>query len=151
MTSGAPEPPRDVGVSILSIWVRYAETDQMGVAHHSHYLVWCEAARTEHLRRLGVGYRTLEEQGLRLVVVDARVRFRAPARFDDLLAVQCWAREVSRRAVVFGYAIHRQGEAHCLATAQTSLIALNSSHALGTIPQEVRDHLVVVSPDPVRL
>src|SRR5262245_33144024 len=62
------------GLSALPIRVRYAETDQMGVAHHSHYLVWCEAARTEHMRRLGADYRALEEEGLRLVVVEAQVR-----------------------------------------------------------------------------
>jgi acyl-CoA thioesterase FadM len=53
--------------------------------------------------------------------------------------------------VVFGYAIHRADDSRCLATAQTALIALDSTHALSTIPPTVRDHLVVVTPDPVRL
>ena len=139
------------GVSSLPIRVRYAETDQMGVAHHSHYLVWCESARTEHMRRLGASYRALEEEGLRLVVVDAQVRFRAPARFDDLLEVQCWVRELSKRQVIFGYVVSRPDDGLRLATAQTALIALNSVYALSTIPPTLRDHLVVVSPDPVRL
>jgi len=139
------------GVSALPIRVRYAETDQMGVAHHSHYLVWCESARTEHMRRMGADYRALEEAGLRLVVVDAQVRFRSPARFDDLIEVQCWVRELTKRQVVFGYAVSRPDDGRCLATAQTALIALNSMYALSTIPPTLRDHMVVVSPDPVRL
>lgn len=138
-------------VTAVPIRVRYSETDQMGVAYHTHYLVWCEVARTDHLRHLGVGYRELEREGLRLAVVDAQIRFRAPARFDDVLNVSCWVREVSRRRVVFGYAVHRDDDSRCLATAQTALIALDSTHALSTIPPTVRDHLVVVTPDPVRL
>ncbi len=130
--------------------VRYAETDQMGVAHHSHYLVWCEAARTDHMRRRGVSYRELELQGLKLPVVDAQVRFRQAARFDDLLRVRCWVRDVASRRVSFGYAVERSDDGLLLATAQTSLVAVDSNYVLTTIPPEVRAKLEPV-PDPVRL
>ncbi len=138
------------GVTVDEVRVRYAETDQMGIAHHSNYLIWSEAARTNHMHRQGVSYRSLEEGGLLLVVVDAKLRFRAPAHFDDLLDVWCWVRDLHRRRVRFGYAVFRQGTGKCLATVQTSLVALDSSHALSTLPDAVRDRLVV-TPDPVRL
>ena len=67
-------------ITAVELRVRYAETDQMGVAHHTHYLVWCEVARTDHMRRRGVSYRELEGQGLRLAVVEAGIRYRQPAR-----------------------------------------------------------------------
>src|SRR3989304_3951434 len=67
--------------------VRYAETDQMGVAYHTHYLVWCEVARTDHMRQRGVTYRELEGQGLRLAGVEAGVRYREPAPYHHLLSV----------------------------------------------------------------
>lgn len=70
------------GITSVELRVRYAETDQMGVAYHTHYLVWCEVARTDHMRQLGVSYRSLEDGGLRLAVVDARIRYGAPARYD---------------------------------------------------------------------
>ncbi|MFQ6045598.1 MAG: acyl-CoA thioesterase [Gemmatimonadales bacterium] len=138
------------GVTCSEFRVRYVETDQMGVAHHANYLVWCEAARTDHMRERGVSYRSLEERGIRLPVVEASLKYRAPARYDDVVRVQCWVREASKRRVSFGYAIERSEDGRRLATARTSLIAVDSSHALASIPPEVRERLLVV-PDPVRL
>ena len=130
--------------------VRYAETDQMGVAYHSHYLVWCEVARTDLMRQLGVTYRILEEDGVRLAVVDARVRYRAAARYDDLLRVHAWVRDSDSRRVVFGYWVERIDDSRCLATAETSLIAIDSKNEVTRIPAPVRKKLVPTS-DPVRL
>ncbi len=138
------------GVSSTEFRVRYAETDQMGYAHHSNYLVWCEQARTDHMRGLGVGYKELEESGLLLPVVDAKLRYKSAARYDDLLSVSCWVREKNSRRVIFGYAVHRVEDNRLLATAQTSLMAIDSDHERTTIPESVRDALVVV-PDPVRM
>ena len=138
------------GITASEFRVRYAETDQMGVAHHANYLIWCEQARTDHMRRLGVSYRSLEAQGLRLPVVDARVRYRAAALYEDLVRVRCWVRDVSSRRVTFGYAVERCGDGRLLATAQTSLMAVDSHHERTTIPQAIRHKLVAV-PDPVRL
>jgi acyl-CoA thioester hydrolase len=138
------------GVSSSEFRVRYNETDQMGVAHHAVYLVWCEAARTDYMRQRGVSYRALEEQGLRLPVVAAQLRYRAPARYDDAIRVRCWVRETTKRRVTFGYAIDRPADGRLLATAQTSLIAVDSSHAITVIPGPVRQRLVAVS-DPVPL
>ena len=138
------------GVGATDLRVRYAETDQMGIAHHSNYLIWCELARTDFMRDLGVGYRELEAGGLLLPVVDARLRYRAVARYDDLLRVRCWVREIATRRVIFGYAVDRIADGQLLATAQTSLMALGSQHERTTIPDVVRQALVVV-PDPVRL
>ena len=122
----------------------------MGIAHHANYLIWCELARTDFMRDLGVRYRELEEGGLLLPVVDVRLRYRAVARYDDLLRVRCWVREVATRRVIFGYAVDRSTDGQLLATAQTSLMALGSKHERTTIPDLVRQALVVV-PDPVRL
>ena len=140
----------DSAVTEIQFRVRYAESDQMGIAHHSHYLVWCEQARTDHMRHLGVSYRALEEEGLRLPVVDAQVRYRQPARYDDPLRVSCWVREVASRRVTFGYAVHNAATDQLLATAQTSLIAVDSTHALTRIPSDVRSKMVPTA-DPVRL
>ena len=137
-------------ITAVELRVRYAETDQMGVAHHSHYLVWCEVARTDHMRRRGVTYREIETRGLRLAVVSASVRFRQSARYDDLLSVRCWVREVASRRVVFGYAIDRPDDGTLVATAETALIALDAGLRLTSIPDLVRSRLGVV-PDPVRL
>ena len=137
-------------ITAVDLRVRYAETDQMGVAYHTHYLVWCEVARTDHMRQRGVTYREMEGQGLRLAVVEAAVRYRQPARYDDLLSVRCWVREVASRRVVFGYAVDRPADGALLATAHTALIALTPDQRLSSIPNLVRSRLCVVA-DPVRL
>lgn len=134
----------------IELRVRYSETDQMGVVYHAHYLAWCDAARTHYLREQGASYRELEAGGLLLAVVEARVRYRAPARFDDRVRVQCWVRDVGSRKVEFGYLVEDADDARRLATAQTTLIALDSSYALSAIPAVVRAALVPI-PDPVRL
>jgi len=138
------------GTTVVDFTVRYAETDQMGIAYHANYLVWCDMARTAHLRERGLSYRDLEAGGLLLAVVTAEVRYRAPARFEDRLQIRCWPREVSSRGVEFGYAITQAESGRLLATARTVLIALDRTHARSRLPQAIRETLTAI-PDPVRL
>jgi acyl-CoA thioester hydrolase len=140
----------DPSVSETLVRVNYSETDQMGVAYHGRYLVWLDIARTEHLRDCGASYRELEAAGLRLVVSEASIRYRQPARFDDLVRIRCWVREVGSRRVEFGYAVEHAENGRLLATATVALLALDASLNLTTLPAEVRRVLHAV-PDPVRL
>jgi acyl-CoA thioesterase FadM len=66
----------------VEIRVRYAETDQMGRAHHSHYLVWCELGRTAYMRRRGIAYAQLERDGLLLPVGRATLEYRRGVGYD---------------------------------------------------------------------
>lgn len=72
---------------VHTIRVRYAETDQMGVAHHASYIPWFEEARIEWLRAAGRSYRDLERDGVFMPVVELQVRYRRSARFDDTLTL----------------------------------------------------------------
>src|SRR5579871_2840755 len=72
----------------ITIRVRYAETDRMGLLHHANYLVYFEQGRTELLRSLGYSYKDLEDQGYLLVLHKLEVRYRSPALYDDLLTVR---------------------------------------------------------------
>ncbi|GIP38247.1 hypothetical protein J31TS4_15270 [Paenibacillus sp. J31TS4] len=69
------------------IRVRYEETDQMGVVYHANYLTWFEIGRTELIRAAGVPYRTFEERGLLLPLIEAEQAFRKPARYDDIVSL----------------------------------------------------------------
>jgi acyl-CoA thioester hydrolase len=137
-------------VSETFVRVNYSETDQMGVVYHARYLVWLDVARTEHLRRCGMSYRDLEASGLRLAVSEVAIRYRQAARYDDPVRIRCWVREVASRKVEFGYAIEHAEDARLLATASTSLLALDSTMALSRLPDSVRDVLREVA-DPVKL
>ncbi len=118
----------------IDVRVRYGETDQMGVAYHAHYLVWCEMARTEHMRRLGVRYRDLEEGGVKLAVAEASLRYARSARYDDLLRVTAWLSDVASRRVVFRYRVERPDDGALLCTAETALVSLDRANRPSRLP-----------------
>jgi acyl-CoA thioester hydrolase len=130
--------------------VNYSETDQMGVAYHARYLVWLDVARCEYLRQTGLSYRDLEGSGCHLVVGEVVIRYRRPARYDDLLRVRCWVRDVASRRVVFGYAVEHAENGQLLATATVALLPLDAGMALRRLPDDIARRLVPI-PDPVRL
>lgn len=130
--------------------VNYSEVDQMGVVYHARYLVWLDVARTEHLRQTGLSYRDLEELGFRLVVGDASLRYRRPARYDDPVRIRCWVRDLLSRRVSFGYAVEHAEAGTLLVTASTALLVLDASMSVARLPQQVMDGLTAI-PDPVRL
>jgi acyl-CoA thioester hydrolase len=120
----------------ITLRVNYSETDQMGVVYHANYLIWFDRARTELLRERGLTYRELELQGFYLAVSEVKVRYHAPARYDDLVQIRCWVRDVGSRRVTFGYAVERGTE--LLATAETSLVSLTHRHTVTRMPRQVR-------------
>src|SRR5438045_8736129 len=92
-------------VSESHVRVRYAETDQMGVAYYANYFVWFEVGRTDLLRSAGWSYREMEAEGFSLPVIEARCEYRQSARYDDDLEIQTTARLVSPVRVQFTYEI----------------------------------------------
>lgn len=101
----------------MNLRVRFAETDQMGVAHHSAYVVWLEAARIEWLRDRGLDYRRLEGAGVALAVSALSVQYLKSSRFDDELTIDAELTELRSRRARFRYVIRRGDER--VATADT--------------------------------
>ncbi len=87
--------------------VRYQETDQMGVVYHANYLTWFEIGRTELIRSLGYPYRKIEEKGLLLPVTEADLKFKKPARYDDLVGIYTRVSQMSSVRLQFAYEIRR--------------------------------------------
>jgi acyl-CoA thioester hydrolase len=137
-------------VSETLVRVNYSETDQMGVVYHARYLVWLDVARTELLRQSGTTYRDLEANGLRLVVSEVWIRYRQPARYDDPVRIRCWVREAASRKVDFGYSVEHADNGRLLATARTTLLALDADMALSRLPDHVRASLQPIQ-DPIKL
>ena len=131
-------PPR---VSRVEFRVRYAETDQMGVAYHANSLVWCEIGRTDHIRTLGTSYREMEEQGIILAVSEASLRFIASAKYDDMIRVETSLSRATSRALTFDYVITNADTGTKLATASTSLISIDRSGRVSAFPADVRARL----------
>jgi acyl-CoA thioester hydrolase len=124
--------------SVSTVRVRYAETDQMGVAWHGHYLAWFEVGRTDLLRREGVAYRDLENEGLRLPVIEAELRFLRPARYDDVLEIRTRVVEVRGARVRFDYEVHREGTEGPLATGATAHAAIDTAGRARRLPETLR-------------
>ncbi|MNH93209.1 Acyl-CoA thioester hydrolase YbgC [compost metagenome] len=92
------------------IRVRYEETDQMGVVYHANYLTWFEIGRTELIRDLGYPYRLIEEKGLLLPLVEAEMKFKQPARYDDLIDIYTRVVSYSHIRLEFASEIRRVNE-----------------------------------------
>ena len=103
----------------FAIRVRYGDTDQMGMAYYGNYLRWFEIGRAEMMRSLGSSYRSIEEAGIQLPVVEARCRYLKPARYDDLIAVETGVLDVGRASVRFGYRIVNESSGELLAHGMT--------------------------------
>ncbi len=123
-----------------SLRVRYAETDQMGVAYHGNYFTWFEVGRVELMRSLGVSYVALERDGCGLPVVEAKCRYRLPARYDDLLSVETTVRALRGSIVIFSYALLRGIE--LLAEAETKHVAVDRDLKSRRLPE--REHAALL-------
>ena len=123
-------------ISETRVRVRYAETDQMGVVYHANYLIWFEVGRAEHMRQLGLDYKTMErEEQTAIAVVEAICRYKAPARYDDELIVRTRIVGVRGSILRFGYAIHRAEDDLLLCEGATTHIAVDREMKRTTLPQ----------------
>ncbi len=117
--------------------VRYAETDQMGVVYHSNYFVWFEVGRVELLRQLGFTYKEMEKQDdCVIAVVDARCRYKSPARYDDELVVRTHLKNIRESMIHFGYQVLRPADNSVLAEGETTHIVVNSEMQIRPLPQK---------------
>ena len=127
-------------MNAVSIRVRYAETDQMGIAHHAEYFAWFEVGRTELLRAAGLTYRDLETRGVHFPVIGTEARFLRPAYYDDVLEVRTAVSSVSGARIAFSYEIYRDGTGP-IATARTEHAAVDGQGRPHRLPAEVREKL----------
>jgi acyl-CoA thioester hydrolase len=130
---------------VIEFRVRYGETDQMGVVYHAEYLVWCEMGRTEYIRARGLPYAEMERRGHALAVAEASIRYHAPARYDEVVRVETSLSRLGSRALVFDYAVVHADTGRRLATARTTLVALDREGRATVIPPDVRARLSPVS------
>ncbi len=120
--------------------VRFGETDLMGIAHHASYLSYFEEGRVEYLRRRGIEYASWMAEQIHLPVVDARLKYRRPARFDDLLIVDTTIGQMGRASLRFDYRVSREaadGTLELVCEGSTRLACVDNAHRLRRIPERV--------------
>ncbi len=106
--------------------VRYSETDQMGIVHHGNYAQYLELARIDWLSRLGISYRSMEENGIMLPVFTLDLKFKKSAFFDDELTVKTSLKKIPTVRIVFDYEIFNQHQ-ELLTIASTTLVFVDSN------------------------
>jgi acyl-CoA thioester hydrolase len=120
----------------ITIRVRYAETDRMGLLHHANYLVYFEQGRTELLRTQGLSYRDIEDQGFYLVLTKLQVRYRSPAYYDDLLTLRTIVVRTTLVKIEHRYELLRDGT--LLAEAETTLGCVDKQGKVQPLPENLR-------------
>ncbi len=121
-----------------TFYVRYAETDAMGIVHHASYIVYFEEGRSNYARQRGSDYASFERGGRYLTVAEVNARYIKPAVYGQLITVRCWIEEMQSRALTFGYEIVDAATRELLVTGSTRHICITHDGRVTTIPQEWR-------------
>jgi acyl-CoA thioester hydrolase len=117
--------------------VRYAETDNMGVVYHSNFAIWFEVGRVELMRQLGLEYRTMEkDDNCHIPVVDLRVRYKAPALYDDEIVVRTRIANARQSLLHFTYEVLRAGDQTLLAIGETMHIIVDDKFQRRSLPEK---------------
>lgn len=119
----------------LQVRVRYSETDQMGVVYHGNYLPYFEIGRVEWLRNHGISYKSMEENGIALPIVNININYKKPACYDDLLTVRTTFKNQSSVKIEFECKIENE-KGELLTTADFVLVFVDIKTGKPTLPPE---------------
>jgi acyl-CoA thioester hydrolase len=121
----------------ITIRVRYAETDRMGLLHHANYLIYFEQGRTELLRSCGLSYKDLEDQGYLLVLTKIEVKYRWPAHYDDLLTLKTIVTRTTSVRIDHRYEVYCEGR--MLAEGASTLACVDREGRPQALPDFLRE------------
>ncbi len=113
-------------ISISQITVRYQETDQMGIVHHSVYPIWYEVARTDFCKKMGLPYSEMEKMGIMTPIYEVHAKYKMPARYDDILSVETCLKNLTPYRVEFCYRIYKDGA--LIHTGETVHVWVDATH-----------------------
>jgi len=98
---------------------RYAETDQMGIIHHSCYPVWFEAGRTDFIKKMGLPYSTIEQMGFLLPLIELNCQYKGAARYEDVITVKTRIKDLSYTRLVFYYEVYKNNDPQYITSGET--------------------------------
>ena len=123
--------------------VRYAETDQMGMSHHSNYWVWFEEARSELFRELGLPYSEFEKENIFLPVGESFCQFKKPAKYDELITIRTSVSQLKLSTIKFTYQVLDESESELLAWGYTTHIFVDQNQKLVPIPESIKENVTL--------
>lgn len=131
-----PHAAPDAAVVETRVRVRYAETDQMGVVYHSNFIIWMEVGRVEMLRALGFTYREMELDGYHLPVAEVKCRYKAPAKYDDVIVIRTRMLNLRGFLIHFGYDILRDEDGTLLAEGESVHLVVGPDMQRCSLPEK---------------
>jgi acyl-CoA thioester hydrolase len=106
--------------------VRYAEADPMNVVYYGNYAQYFEVGRVESLRNLGISYKSIEDMGIMLPVVELNIKYLRPAKYDDLLTIKSQIKELpTEHKIIFDQEIYNE-EGKLLTIAKVKLYFMDN-------------------------
>jgi acyl-CoA thioester hydrolase len=133
--------PSDRFVSETTFHVRYAETDAMGVVHHTKYLVYFEEGRSDYMRQRERSYAQVEASGYHLPVSELGARFVGAAHYDQRVTIHTWIEELRSRRLTFAYEVVDAESGEVVVTGFTRHVWTDRDGKVTTMPQEWRGFL----------
>ena len=127
--------------------VRYAETDKMGIVHHSNFLVWFEIGRSEFCRARGFSYLEMEEkENALLVVAEVYCRYKSPAYYEDLITIRTNVADIRSRSLRFIYEVFRHSDETLLAEGETLHVVTDRNKKVRSLPEAYKEKLLAEVP-----
>jgi len=128
---------------VTNLRVRYAETDQMDIVYYGNYAQYFEVGRTECIRELGFTYKTMEEMGIRMPVVEMEVRYLRPAHYDDLITIKTILKELPADNSISFYNEVYNEKGKLLTTGKVTLFFINiETGKRASMPETLREKLL---------
>jgi len=125
----------------IDLRIRYGETDQMGIVYHGNYAQYFEIGRTEWLRNLGITYKQMEEEGIKLPVISLVVNFKKSVCYDDVIKVKTTLKKMPTASIEFDYKIENEN-GEIVTTGNTVLAFIDIVRNRPTrCPQHILDKL----------
>ncbi|AGC68477.1 thioesterase superfamily protein [Thermoclostridium stercorarium subsp. stercorarium DSM 8532] len=112
-------------ISKTKLIVRYQETDQMGIVHHSVYPIWFECGRTDFIKKAGLSYSQMEKEGVKLPLRSLRCNYYHPSYFEDEIVIKTGISYLTPTRIVFSYEVYRKGFLKPIVTGETEHVWVN--------------------------
>lgn len=118
----------------------------MGHAYYGNYMLWFEQARGAWCRARGFTYKSLEESGYKLPVVEVWAKYRGEVKYDDVIAIRIWVGEMRRAAIQFMYEVVNETTGAVTTEGYTWHVFVSDGMKVVSIPPEIRE---MMAKDPV--
>ena len=132
-------PPTDRTIAETTLYVRYAETDAMGIIHHASYIIYFEEGRSNYARQRGSDYASFERSGYYLTVSEINARYIKPARYGQQITIRCWIAEMKSRGLTFSYEIVDATTRDILVEGSSKHVCIRHDGQVARLPEAWRE------------